>query len=512
MRASISRRISALVVPAGMLAMMAFSGLLAFILYEERQDALRNAKHNALNLATIVERDITRNFELFSLSLEGAVESFHSMQWRARPADTAYDESLFDKALTARHISSALILDKNGLVIANSSRSDLATQSFQDREYFQHQMHAARDELFVSVPFVSRISNRPSIGLSRRLTTDGEIFSGVAVLILDLSYFQELLSGLDLGSHGASAIVGDGGIILTRQPRQPRQPITSGLNSAPHADFFRRLVNQETDGFVAKSGIDGVERLFVSKKIDNTNLQVVIAPAISNIYQAWEKRAWIIGSMMVILCGGFLCLSYALRLQLMARQAAEENLRHLATSDALTGLRNRRALDRVLKEEWLRLKRGTEGLCLIFADIDYFKKFNDLRGHIAGDEALAAVAGVLSQTARRFNDEVARYGGEEFIVVLPQTSIEGAIKVAETIRAAVESLAIPHPNSSFNVVTVSIGVAGTMLEEFPDTTALLTAADTALYQAKDKGRNRVEVYSGLPRDSLQNPAHKLLAI
>jgi len=160
----------------------------------------------------------------------------------------------------------------------------------------------------------------------------------------------------------------------------------------------------------------------------------------------------------------------------------------------LTGVANRRAFDRQLDLEWRRSLRERRPIALLLLDVDGFKPYNDAYGHPAGDACLHKMSAVLRDAAHRPNDLAARYGGEEFAVLLPGTTPEGALAVAEGIRRQVESLAIPHAASTAaEVVTVSVGVASVMPspEERPD--ALVAAADAALYRAKSDGRNRVEL-------------------
>lgn len=177
------------------------------------------------------------------------------------------------------------------------------------------------------------------------------------------------------------------------------------------------------------------------------------------------------------------------------RELSEKNrlLKHLSLTDPLTSAANRRHFDDTLNREYKRLDRGTTHLSLIFCDIDYFKTFNDLFGHQAGDECLKQVVRQLQAVVKRGNDCVARYGGEEFAIILPETPKQAAMELAERIRQAVEALGIPHekPKGSPQVVTLSLGVACTDGQNGYDT-ALTAQADKALYQAKAKGRNRVE--------------------
>ena len=171
---------------------------------------------------------------------------------------------------------------------------------------------------------------------------------------------------------------------------------------------------------------------------------------------------------------------------------ANLELQRLSLSDALTCIGNRRYLDEFLAREWRRTLREQTSLSVVMLDIDYFKLFNDTYGHIAGDDCLRRVAGVLTATIQRTTDFVSRYGGEEFVLVLPATDEQGALTVAEKIRRGVAALAIPHEKSPLaGVVTVSIGVAAAVPTRDSGVGLLLAAADRALYQAKTAGRNLV---------------------
>lgn len=178
------------------------------------------------------------------------------------------------------------------------------------------------------------------------------------------------------------------------------------------------------------------------------------------------------------------------------RKALEDKLEAMALTDGLTGLANRRAFDETLNREWRRtLREGTQ-LSLLLIDVDHFKKFNDQYGHQVGDDCLRTVSATLKQAVRP-GDMVARYGGEEIAAILPSTATEGAIGMANQLRAAVEAIRMPHARNpeGNGVITVSIGAA-TALSRAGGTMSmpagLLQAADTALYKAKNKGRNSVE--------------------
>lgn len=174
---------------------------------------------------------------------------------------------------------------------------------------------------------------------------------------------------------------------------------------------------------------------------------------------------------------------------------ANRELLHLATTDSLTGVANRRHFDESFHQEWARSQRSATSVSLLMCDVDHFKQYNDSYGHPAGDECLRQVAEILQGSIRRPADLVARYGGEEFVVVLPNTAMEGALAVAESMRVALESLGLPHGQTPGGQVSISIGVASCVPQRGDDTPEQLIArADAALYHAKELGRNRVEYF------------------
>ena len=174
------------------------------------------------------------------------------------------------------------------------------------------------------------------------------------------------------------------------------------------------------------------------------------------------------------------------------QKEALEELERLATRDGLTSVANRRCFDQTLNTEWRRATRESRALSLLMIDVDFFKAYNDTYGHQGGDECLRQVAAAMSGVVMRSSDAVARYGGEEFAILLPTTDPEGACLVAERVRTAVEALQLPHSGSSVaDHVTVSVGVASVAVTTQGVATQLVGAADSALYRAKEEGRNRV---------------------
>lgn len=168
-----------------------------------------------------------------------------------------------------------------------------------------------------------------------------------------------------------------------------------------------------------------------------------------------------------------------------------------ANQDGLTALSNRRCFDQVLELEWNRARRDKRSLALLMIDVDYFKKYNDCYGHLAGDDCLRQIAQQMLRVINRPGDVAARYGGEEFVVVLPNTDAAGARLVAERLLHNLTTAAIPHAhNQPLGLVTLSIGVSAMVPGTGASTSILALAADKALYQAKENGRNQVCIAQG----------------
>jgi diguanylate cyclase (GGDEF)-like protein len=190
---------------------------------------------------------------------------------------------------------------------------------------------------------------------------------------------------------------------------------------------------------------------------------------------------------------------------LIAKEKAEDanqKLEQLVNLDGLTQVANRRCFDGRLQAEWKRLGQEQQPLSLILLDVDKFKSYNDYYGHIGGDNCLIRIAQTVQQTVHRPADLVARYGGEEFSVLLPNTDLVGAIKVAESIQQAIHDQAIPHAKSDIkDIVTLSLGISSVIptWDIKPDT--LIASADQAMYNAKQKGRDRYCTADFLPIDT-----------
>jgi len=226
-------------------------------------------------------------------------------------------------------------------------------------------------------------------------------------------------------------------------------------------------------------------------------LNITITPP---FWQSWWFRSGV-----AALVVGSLALAYKVRINRLTRHQAEleqtvaartveleesnRKLAALSTTDGLTGVSNRRGFDLALETEWRRAARTGQTLALLMLDVDYFKKYNDHYGHLAGDAALRDVAELITTHGRRTSDLVARYGGEEFALLAAATDAADAFSVAEDICGELARRALPHEQSPFGIMTISIGVAVMIPTGHTSPEDLVQLADQTLYRAKEKGRN-----------------------
>lgn len=181
----------------------------------------------------------------------------------------------------------------------------------------------------------------------------------------------------------------------------------------------------------------------------------------------------------------------AVRDSLIERQSFEAKIVSQSNTDGLTGIANRRRLDAALTEEWNRASRAGTPLAIAMFDVDFFKKYNDRYGHLAGDECLRKVAEIFCSRLRRPGDLAARYGGEEFVMILPGLNLAQCGEWAEAARKAVYELALPHEESAEGRLTVSAGAISLVPEKNGSVFEIIRIADDCLYRAKAAGRNRV---------------------
>ena len=414
-----------------------------------------------------------------------------------------------------------------------------------DRQYFENA--TATKSFTVSSILIDRRSDRPIMTAALpKIRADGTT-EFVVVSSLSLAWIEGLIAKLAERPNTSAVIVDATGALIARYPKI--EPLVGVLSD--HL-LMRQIFSGPVTSF-STSDIDGVRRIFAAVRLGDTGAYLGVGidegEVLKNINNQISIAYWVIaGAIFLALLGAwfggeyfimrpmralvdkavrfgegtfvdvpssakippeFTPLDHALHRmaeQLAAREdnlkERNRNLNQLAQLDSLTGLANRRSLDAKLHAEWTASATSLLPVSLLMADVDHFKRFNDRYGHVEGDTCLKKIAMCLAHEALRPADFVARYGGEEFAVVLPQLALAGAADIAERLRLAVFDLNIPKSQAPAGRVTISVGVASLTSDGIAEPEVLIETADSALYNAKEHGRNTVSTRTSKLVDAL----------
>ena len=437
-------------------------------------------------------------------------------------------------------IRSIMIVSKDGLVQC-STLNALVGLNLGDREYFK-KAQATHNFVFSDFLF-AKSTNRPIMMAAYPVSAiDGETDS-VIVAGVNLDWMSKIMSNLG-GRPGVSAVLVDSAGTVLAAPVDQASMVGRTLDSVPllSAIAEKAIGSDKAEGstsFIAADGsrravnfamIPGTQsRLIVS--IDEAKVSAVINREIRTAYlqlgfvclfvllgaliaaekliiqpiemiagmaKRFGQGDWAVRAARNRLPAEFVPLARAfnaMAAQLGQRErelvATNDRLTVIASIDMLSGLANRRGFQSRLDFEWMKAEQYDSELSLLMIDVDHFKSFNDTYGHPEGDVCLSRLGETLAEIAAETMGFAGRYGGEEFCLLLPNTDAARALEIGEAVRVAVQNLAIPHRGSSYQSVTVSVGVAGTAPNDSQSPGDLIEAADAALYAAKRGGRNAV---------------------
>jgi diguanylate cyclase (GGDEF)-like protein len=482
-------RLSAkLLIASSVVTVIGFSAICAGVMLDMHRSEEGLANQTLENLASSIDSDIGRSVELYDLSLRAVATNMVAPEIN-EVGKSLRQLILFDHAASARYFGAIQVFDAAGKLIADASTLDPLPEDRSDEEYFRAHREQPDVGLFVSRPMLHH--GTYAIVLSRRITGEDGRFFGVVAGSIRFSFFHDLFGRLHLAPDDVITVLRRDGVVIMRTPFD-LDIIGQNLGDLPGV---KQALSEPSGSYSGVIPPNPSSRLHVWR--DSTRpLIVLVSKRWSDIYELWRKEATRIGAIVAMLVAFVLGVTLFLAREIGRRADAEEKLEELATTDSLTGLRNRRKFDAVIETEWRRAIRQRQPLALLMIDADYFKSFNDTHGHQAGDEVLVGIAICISDSVRRAGDCAARYGGEEFAVLLPDMLPKQAFMVAETIRLKVEQWC-----GETATTTVSIGVASMIPEADTDWAEIVKRADRALYAAKEGGRNR-SVLSGPSKLSL----------
>jgi diguanylate cyclase (GGDEF)-like protein len=437
-------------------------------------------------------------------------------------------------------IRSIMIVSKDGLVQC-STLNALVGLNLSDRDYFR-KARETRDFVFSDYLF-AKSNNRPIMMAAYPVAAINPEQDAVVVAGINLDWMSKIMNNLG-GRPGISSMLVDSAGVVLAAPADQTSMIGKPLDSVPllSAIAHKALVSGAPSGSVAFTVADGSKRTVNFVQIPGTQSRLIVSideakvtAAINrDIRTAYLQLGFVclfvllgalIGAEKLIiqpidmmtgmakrfgegdwsarvrrsrLPAEFVPLARAfnaMAAQLSQRErelvATNDRLTVMASIDMLSGLANRRGFQSRLDFEWMKAQQYGSELSLLMIDVDHFKLYNDTYGHPEGDACLTRLGETLSGIAADRFGFAGRYGGEEFCLLLPNTTAACALEIGETVRAAVQGLAMPHATSSHQTVTVSVGVASTKPDDTQRPGDLIEAADAALYAAKHRGRNTV---------------------
>jgi diguanylate cyclase (GGDEF)-like protein len=437
-------------------------------------------------------------------------------------------------------IRSLAVVGKDGRVQC-STLNILVGLDFSDRAYFKNAQET-RDFVFSDFLF-AKSNNEPIVVAAYPVSAIDSGADAVIVATVNLGWMSKIMSNLG-GRPGVSAVLVDtAGTVLAAPPDQASM-IGHSLDTIPllSAIAEKAVGSNQAEGLLSFVAADGSKRTIHFSRIPGTGSRLIVSIDESKVSAAINREIrtaylqlgfvclfvllgalvaaekLIIGPIEVIaamakkfgqgdwsvraapsrLPSEFVPLARAFNA--MAAQLGQRERELVATNDRLTviasinmlsGLANRRGFQSRLDFEWMKAQQYDSELSLLMIDVDHFKLFNDTYGHPEGDTCLSRLGETLAAIAAETMGFAGRYGGEEFCLLLPNTGATRAREIGEMVRVAVQGLAMPHCTSSYQTVTVSVGVAGTKPNDSQRPGDLIEAADAALYAAKHHGRNAV---------------------
>ncbi len=463
----------------GLLLISLWSGV-AMWSWSEHERVLASHAVVLEQLTSAVEEQTRRLFKQAETSL------MVCNQWigEHRSVDPGSARGFVDLVERLRRMSDGLIdirtVTASGALQYVPPRGTGALADVTDRDYFRAQYDLSTRGFFIAAPVLSRVTGKWGIPASIAVEPGG---GAVEVLFaaLELDRVGAAFDAERPKPDGSIAIVRSDGIFLFRAPLG-QQMIGSSLANTPGWSEHLAL---STHGLftTARSVTDRRAQVVSFRRLPDYPLIVTVTSELDEVLASWRRQNAILVGVAGTITAACLLFAWALMRTLAAEQRSQQELARLIVTDSLTGVGNRRHLMHRLELEMLRAQRYQHHLTVVFFDVDHFKRVNDMHGHGVGDTVLVAVARALQANLRQV-DVLGRLGGEEFAALLIETGIDGALPIAERMRAAVHQIVLPGLEA---VVSVSAGLAEWQVGETGE--ALMARSDRALYQAKAAGRN-----------------------
>jgi diguanylate cyclase (GGDEF)-like protein len=441
---------------------------------------------------------------------------------------------LSDLAAGMPWVNGITIIDADGRVKCSTNSAAIGVD-ISDRPHVQAAMETR--EFVVSNYIVGRVNRKPTFAVVYPTQAIDPNVQAAVLTSIDLQWVAALITSLDRRTGSSVLLIDSQGTVVAGDPSRSEW-IGKDINDTA---LFKSL-GESNEGTVRSEGLDGIRRIYGYVRVPSSDASLVVGLNEAEVLSRTDREllvaylqlgffgllvlllAWFGGERLIVdpirslartaerigrgdlqarpsrqaWAKEFAPLTAALND--MARKLADReqelrdannHLQELASSDALSGLANRRGFDARLAADWQRSGKLNRPIALLMIDVDHFKQFNDRYGHVEGDVCLRRIGKLLQEIATGEDDLPARYGGEEFALLLPGADIDMALNVGERLRDTVEGLCIAHASSPEGQVTISVGVAALIPGVGQNAEHLVEAADIALYAAKRRGRNAV---------------------
>jgi len=352
-----------------------------------------------------------------------------------------------------------------------------------DREYFKEAMAASAPRIVVGAPLQGRATGRWSVPLAMRLSRPAHGLAVICVAV-EIERFNRVFDAVRIDGDSVIALARRDGILLARSATQP---VDLGVSLAQGAVFAQGLPRAPRGVLTTSaSATDGIPRLLAYGAMSTYPLVLIVGDSLAAIDTPLWRAVGTLAAVLLLVTLVVVFSAWRSLSLLAAVRASQQELSRLASTDALTGLINRREFLEVCAEELARARRYRQPLAFLEFDLDFFKRINDAYGHAAGDAVLRAFSGVGGQCLRDV-DNFGRLGGEEFGMLLPNTDAEGAVRLGERLVAATAACEVKTGELVLRFTT-SVGITELGAE---DSTfdSVYARADRALYHAKAAGRN-----------------------
>ena len=457
--------------------------------------SLAASRHTALVAASSQSRNLVIAFrEEIATILRGVDGETNLIAERMRREGKGF--SLYawgqEAALISPSIARAVIVSPDGRVRAATAERDPGAIDVSDRDYFRVQRDGKFHGLFIGQPIVGRILHVPVLPISRRVEAADGSFLGVVTVLISPSALTTLPKSIDLGPHGSMTLTGLDDVIRARFAADSPDG-TKGMGTSIAGGPRPSIIAPGAQGwFVRASVVDGITRLYAYGRVGGSALIVTVGLDLDHELAGWRMLA---AAVVAMALGATLLLSglaaYLIR-QIYRDATTALEITHTAEHDFLTGLPNRLLLNDRLGQAIALGQRHKNKVAVLFLDLDGFKHINDSLGHPTGDKLLQSIARRLSHCVRD-SDTVSRQGGDEFVVLLSE--IQRVEDIALTTRRCLEAVAEMHTVDQRELhVTTSIGVS-VYPDDALDAATLIKNADTAMYQAKENGRQGYQFFT-----------------